>query len=123
MAKGWAFWRKDDDGPETHLRFVISDPDAENMVMMVHMTTLRKTGREDISCVLAPKDHPRVTDHSYIWYAKAVEIACSALLNDRHRGMLLLAEDLPPATLQKIQNGARASNALPRKFRRFFALF
>ena len=38
MTKGTTFWRKDEDSDYRHLRFIISDPDVDNKVLVVGMT-------------------------------------------------------------------------------------
>ncbi len=119
------FWRKDDSGEEYHLRFVISDPDAENRVMVVNMTTIRRTGREDLSCVLVPGDHLCVIDKSYIPYHLSLDLDCIKLLQEKFKAEIRMEDDASEETLIKIQAGARKTNTnrLPERFKRFFDYF
>ncbi|GAH12436.1 unnamed protein product, partial [marine sediment metagenome] len=50
MTKGTTFWRKDKDSDNQHLRFIISDPDVDNKVLVVGMTKFKNNNREDTSC-------------------------------------------------------------------------
>lgn len=117
------FWRKDDSGKDYHLRFVISSPDAENRVMVVNMTTIRRNGREDLSCVLVPGDHPCVINKSYIRYDAPLDLDCIKLLQEKFKAEIRMEEDAPEETLIKIQAGARKSDRLPEMFKRFFDYF
>jgi len=123
MIKGTAFWRQDEDGQNTHLRFIISEPDPDNMVLIVGMTTLYNTGREDLSCVLQKGDHSCVVAPSWIRYDKVSAINYLSLLRERHRGLIYLRRDISQSLLKRIQEGAKSSPALPQKFRKYFQFF
>ncbi len=98
-------------------------PDVDDTVLTVGMTTYYGTGREDTTCVLEPRDHPAVRQKSYIRYDKACAINYRKLLEERYRGLITMNEDLKTEVLLRIQEGARKSPALPRKFLKFFASF
>ncbi len=117
------FWRKDDSGKDYHLRFVISGPDAENRVMVVNMTTIRRNGREDLSCVLVPGDHPCVINKSYIPYNLSLDLDYIKLIQEKFKAEIQIEEDASEETLLKIQAGARKTNRLPERFKRFFDYF
>ncbi len=117
------FWRKDDRGDDYHLRFVISDPDVDDKVLVVNMTTVYETGREDLSCVLIPGDHPCVIHKSCIAYEDALDLDCMKLLKEKFKGTIQMEEELSEETLLKIQTGARNTEALPGMFERFFDYF
>jgi hypothetical protein len=121
--KGTVFWRKDDSGTNYHLRFVISDPDAENKVMIVHMTTIYETGREDLSCVLVPGDHHCVKHRSYIRYDNPLVLDRVKILREKFNGTIQMVEDVTEEILLKIQEGARNNDALPEKFKPFIDYF
>jgi hypothetical protein len=123
MTCGIAFWRKDEDSPTFHLRFVITDPDVDGMVLVVGMSTVRGTGREDLSCVLQPGDHPSVDHPSLVRYDRAIEISFMKLIQEKLRGEITLVDNLPPNVTRRIQEGARKSTALRQKFRKYFPLF
>lgn len=123
MSKGFAFWRRDEDGEDRHLRFVISEPDVDGKVLVVHMTTFRGNGREDTSCMLNPGDHECVVDKSYIRYDKAFDIELMSLLIEKTSGSIIMKQDLKAPVLKRIQEGARNSPALQRKFKKYFEKF
>jgi hypothetical protein len=123
MTRGTAFWRKDDDSPAFHFRFVISEPDVDGMVMVVGISTLRGTGREDLSCVLQRGDHPSVDHPSLVRYDRAIEINYMKLIQEKHHGEITLVENLRHEVTRRIQEGARTSRALRQKFQKYFPLF
>jgi hypothetical protein len=98
-------------------------PDVDDTVLTVGMTTFHGTGREDTSCILEPGDHPAVKQKSYIRYDKACAINYRGLLEERFRGLITMNDDLKKEVILRIQEGARKSPALPRKFVKFFASF
>jgi hypothetical protein len=123
MSKGLVFWRRDEDGEGLHLRFVISEPDVDGKVLVVHMTSFRGNGREDMSCILNPGDHECVTDKSYIRYDKAFDIELMNLLKEKMTGSIISKAELKAPVLKRIQEGAQKSAALQRKFKKYFDKF
>jgi len=122
--KKTTFWSKDESKKE-HLRFIISDPDADRKILTVNMTTVKNTGRPDLSCVLYPGDHESVKHPSYIKYDEAFELDSIKLLEAKLKGSseFRFTEQISEKVLVKIQDGARKSPALPEKFRSFFTYF
>jgi hypothetical protein len=118
-----AFWRKDDDGLEKHLRFVISDPDMDRNVLIVHMTKIKNNGREDLSCVLRKGEHRCLTDDSYIRYDKAFTLSSVKMLQEKFSGNIDFRDDISDDLLGRIQEGAKTTDALPIKFESFFDYF
>ena len=104
MIKGTAFWRRDDDSPETHLRFIISELDVDGIVLVVGMTSWKNK-------------------KSWIKFDKAFEIDYLSLLQEKVRGEIQLVTSLSPSCLSKIQAGAKATKALRRKLKKHFANF
>jgi hypothetical protein len=123
MSKGLTFWRKDEDGENLHLRFVLSDPDVDGKVLVVHMTSSRENGREDQSCILQAGDHDCVRNRSFIRYDRAFERELMSLLIEKTNGSISVEPDLDPAILTRIQEGAKKSAALPKKFKKYFDYF
>ncbi len=121
--KGNTFGRQDDDGDNFHLRFVISDPDVDNRVLVVHMTTFKGNGREDTSCILNTGEHPSIKNKSYIRYDNALELTMTEILKDKLAGLVTVNKDISSQLLKKIQNGAQTSYALPKKYFKYFELF
>lgn len=125
--KGKSFWREDskdkEGNPLKHLYFVISNPDIDNNVLVVNMTTFKDTGREDLSCILDVGEHPEITNKSYIRYDKAVELGTSKIIELAMKKIIILKKDLDPTVLKRIQEGAKESSALPDKFKKYFSYF
>ena len=65
---------KGDAGSNVRLRFIISDPDVNNRVMVAHMTKVKRSGREDLSSILHKGDYEAVSRDSYIRYDKATRV-------------------------------------------------
>lgn len=115
---------KDSQGnPKRHLYIVISDSDVDNRVLIVSLNTFKNNGREDTSCLLFKGDHSFIKQKSYIRYDRAEEIEEVRLLQLKLKGLIVLKEDISPKVLKRIQNGAKKSNALPRKFKKYFQYF
>lgn len=123
MSKGLTFWRKDEEGENSHLRFVLSEPDVDSKVLIVHMTSYHGNGREDDSCILNPEDHVCIKSKSYIRYDQAFDKEMISLLIEKTNGSIIMEPDLDASVLQRIQDGARRSTALHRKFRKYFENF
>ena len=87
------------------------------------MTTWRNTGREESTCILEHGEHPSVRDKSYIRYDGAFDIDYFQLLQEKAQGLIEMLADLPLKTLSKIQDGARNSNALEGKYKKYFDYF
>ena len=56
-------------------------------------------------------------------YDKAFEIDYAKLVGERFSGEISLLENVSVDVLARIQNGAKASKALPRLFRKCFDFF
>ncbi len=128
VEKGKSFWRadsKDKNGKSLkHLYFVISNPDIDNNVLVVNMTTFRDTGREDLSCILNVSDHPKITDKSYIIYGRARELCTAKIIELTMNKIITFEDDLDPAVLKRIQEGAKKpEGALEGKFKKYFSYF
>ncbi|MBA7533137.1 hypothetical protein ES705_25372 [subsurface metagenome] len=125
--KGKSFWREDSKdkkgNPLKHLYFVISNPDIDNNVLVVNMTTVKNTGREDLSCILDVGDHPEITNKSYIKYDKAIELGTAKMIELAMKKIIILKKGLDPTVLKRIQEGAEKSSALSGKFKKYFSSF
>lgn len=117
------FWLKNIDECDPHLRFIISDPDENNMVMVVNMTTYRNTVREDNSCILNKGEHSQIVHKSFIKYSKSEELNSLKLMQDKLCRNINFKEDISNTLLIKIQNGAKRSIYLPGKFKKYFNFF
>ena len=123
MTKGTTFWRKDEDSDYRHLRFIISDPDVDNKVLVVGMTKFKNNKREDTSCLLHPGEHKSIKFQSRIRYDKAYEIEYSILLQEKFEGNIELKDNISSGLLAIIQSGAKITKSLPPKFKKYFQYF
>ncbi len=120
--KGYSFLLNDDSNSH-HLYFVISDPDPDNNVLLVNMTTIYSGVYHDSSCELNRSDHPFVQHPSYITYKDAREVQQEIILNNVMKHVYIRQEDASIGLLSKIQRGAVSSDFLPEKFIKYFDFF
>jgi len=131
MAKGQAFLNVPDKtarGEIRHLNVVISDPDGDNNVMVVPVSTYReKNGMpllgQDQSCLIPAGCHHFIRDNSYIRYQNAKIMNPIDIFNGLNKGKLARMGDFDLSIVQKIQEGAKTSPFLPGKFKKFFKYF
>ncbi|MES0492072.1 MAG: hypothetical protein ABUK01_18940 [Leptospirales bacterium] len=117
---------KNDDKNNTivkHLRFIITEPDPEQNILAVNLTTLRNTGREDMSCIILPGEHSFIRKESYIAYKYAEELSIIKILQQSMESSIIFMEDINQDLLIRVQNGAKISLLLPVKFRKYFEHF
>jgi len=100
--------------PPRHIWVIISDPDDnEGKFVFVNLTTFTETCVDD-GCILEPKDYPPYLTHettvAYSRYHIGNETAIMTLLAT---GKFVEMPAIPPATLEKIIEGARSSPHLP----------
>jgi hypothetical protein len=103
---------------DDHLWIVISDPTAEEVVI-VSLST-RRFGA-DSSCVLSPGDHPFVRHPTYVAYAFARRVATERLTAALASGDLLPDAPALSELLQRIWDGADVSRMLPLKCKALLA--
>ena len=122
--KGRTFWvTLDPWETKRHLRFVISDPDENNLVMVVHMTKAAGKSRIDRTCILIPGEYPSIRVQSYIDYRRAGTMSIEEIHALESSQSLHFGEDLPQRLLLRIQNGAKISGNVRRRLEPFFRLF
>lgn len=122
--KGRTFWvTLDAWESKPHLRFVISDPDENSLVMVVHMTKAAGKSRIDRTCIISPGEHPRIRVHSYIDYRGARTMSIKEIYALESNQSLQFRENLTPKLLLRIQNGAKISGNVRRRLEPFFLLF
>ena len=117
------FWKKLPTEKKTHIRFIISDPDENNNVLVVNMTTFHNNGREDTSCILDIGDHPKIEHKSWLNYAESEELHILKLTEGSIRRIIPFDSNISDEVLKKIQQGARKTSQLAKKFRKYFKHF
>lgn len=119
VTPGDAFWIKNPAiSAQHHLFFVITSPlGSEGTVILVNVTTKREGA--DLSCVLEPGDHPRITRESVIHYSGAFEVKMENIENALQTlpDFWMPVEKAMPTLLQAIQEGALSSERFPQKYK------
>jgi len=121
MKKTVFFFEDKNESDTNHPWIVISDPDADNNVVIVNATHTRDTGREDLSCILKGGCHPNIPDDSYIAYKFAKEISIYKInLLESTKRLTKKSTPLSDSDLKKIQEGAKKSKLLPKGLKKYF---
>lgn len=119
VAPGDAFWIKNPAiSAQHHLFFAITSPlGSEGSVILVNVTTKREGA--DLSCVLEPGDHPRITRESVIHYAGAFEVKMENIEKAVRTlpDFWIPVEKATPTLLRAIQEGALSSERFPQKYK------
>jgi hypothetical protein len=114
---------RDDASGKKHVKIVISDPDAEDMVLVVSVSSISLAYQHDTSCELSSSDHPWLKHPSFVAYIHSTELNRIKILQERFRGEIILKEDVSDELLKKIQQGARRTKFLKPKFKKYFEFF
>ncbi|AFM14047.1 hypothetical protein [Turneriella parva] len=118
--KGLAFYGAPNG--HAHLYLVISDinPD-DGTVLCVNITD--SANIPDKSCLLNVGDHPFIKKESAVFYWQAINPELNSITHGIKLGALTQQANLLPATLAKVQDGAKASKFLKPKFHLYFQYF
>jgi len=124
-TKGSTFWAKlDPEEPKQRLRFIISDPDSEGYILVVHATSYTGRRWQDRSCIIKLGEYSKITKDSFIYYKKAIDMTEMELVKSSMKGIIFLSKDkISQALLLKIQTGAKETEELPIKYTKYFAYF
>jgi hypothetical protein len=123
VVKGKAFWEFDGSGKK-HLYFVISEPDIEDKVLVVNVTDDQNApAKYDKSCVITRHEYPAITKNSVVFYWRAKELIASTVLVELQTGRIERSDDLSENLLNRIQAGAKTSDFLPDKAKKYFEYF
>ncbi len=117
-----SFLRSDGSGKK-HLKIVISDPDAEDMVLVVSVSSITQKYRYDDSCELNAEDHPWIKHQSFIAYQHCTELNRTRILNEHFHGEIIMKEDITDELLRRIQDGAKKTKFLALKYKKYFQFF
>lgn len=122
MSKRSSFLREDASS-KMHLKIVITDPDPDNIVLVVSVSTIYNGIFYDNTCELFPGDHSFIKNPSYVSYQYAMELDSVKILNEKFKGYIIQKEDISLELLHRIQRGARLSKFLPLYFKKYFDFF
>ncbi len=118
---GDTFLLENPDNPLKHLYFVISYPTHDNKILLVNVTKY-KVGK-DTSCVLYRGDHPFIEQKSIINYAEPLEPDRTAFDSCVKKNYFDEEGPASKELIKRIQEGAKISTALPKKYERYFDFF
>ena len=114
VSVGDTCWITDRSG-ESHLYFVITEPDEDSKILLVNMTDVNNIS--DKSCVLTPSDHQTITKKSVIRYGDPIytkpAILEQAIRNTRE---LQLGPSMEDRLVKSIQEGALQSEHFPPQY-------
>lgn len=105
-----------------HLRIVITDSNEQNEFLTVAVDTLRSSS-QDKSCIIEQGEHPFIKTRSFVNYHYARVLNFTQVFNGLQKGVFIRKEDVSEELLKRIQDGAKKSNRLNRKFKIWFEFF
>lgn len=124
MEKGGTFYGNPEEAPQWHLHCIITNPSEhkeKGKCLYVHMISFKEDNPDqDCSCILNKGDHPFITRPTCINYAAAREANIDDIENAIDRCMCIEHPSLSSEVLERIREGARVSEHLPRKFKYLF---
>jgi len=80
-------------------------------MLLVNFTTLRESCVDD-ACILGPQDYQELSHATSVAFSRAMVGRKSAFIRAVDAGHFIPLDDLPPATLQRIIEGAHQSDEL-----------
>lgn len=105
--------------PKGHHIFIAIAEAAPDRFLCVNVTTRRKTS--ELTCVLNPSDHPKITHESVINY-KDARIISRTKFNTLHRdGRCRQHNNVEGYVLDRIKQGGSTSKRLAKKFKKLLS--
>ncbi len=107
-----------------HLYIVIChSANKDEEVLMVNITTARNNIDQEKCCCLNVGDHTFVNHESVINYEDALCPKGGEILEAVNNGIIVAHDDVSAVLLQRIQDGAKISEAIQNKMKKFFEKF
>ncbi|QBR52713.1 hypothetical protein [Erwinia sp. QL-Z3] len=113
-------------GGSKHLHIVCNDPvpypkysNAES-VLLVNITTVYPDLPYDPTCLLEVGDHPFIGHQSYVYYRKADVFASTKLVAGVTAGDLIIKQQCPDHTFQRILDGFMQSKQVIRNVKNYY---
>lgn len=107
-----------------HLYVVISHcEEVTEKVLLVNFTTYKPNVGQEELCIIEPGEHPFVVRTTVVNYSDALEPITNDIHTAAATSVIRQMEKITPELLTRIQEGAKASKALPKKFRKYFEKF
>jgi len=123
MQAGDTFLLSSRNKPKLHLYVIISRSNATGKVLCVNFSSTYP-GFDDRACVIQPGQYAFrfIKRPTFIDYGQAKEIDTTMLRINITERRWLKGETVLEPLLRKIQDGARESTFLPKKFQSYFSL-
>lgn len=121
LAKGDSLFLENPGTVAGHLYFILTDPNEDNKVFMVSITT-HHFGKDE-TCVLNVGDHPFIKRKSVVEYSKPIEPKLTQIEKIVRDGYANTHASASDGLLERMQNGAKESTALPLKYAQYFDCF
>lgn len=121
LAKGDSLFLKNPGTGVGHLYFILTEPNKDNRVLLVNITTHR-FGKDE-TCILNVGDHPFIRHKSVVEYSEAIEPKLTQIEKLLETGYSNTPASASDDLLERMQDGARKSPALPSKYTRYFDYF
>ena len=122
LAVGDCFWLCGQQNSREHLYVIVNGPDGQGKMIAFNLSKLypaREGHCQDMSCVVQPGAHPRVTIPSIVKYNWAIVLTEEELQDKVEWGLARRAERATLALAKRILAGALVTEALQRKFYRY----
>jgi hypothetical protein len=98
--------------PPRHIWIVLTDPERMGgNILLVNLTSLTE-GCIDDACILEPADFDLLTHETTVAYSRSIVGTAEKLEDLIQNGHFTDVAPVPPATLQRILEGARITRAL-----------
>ena len=104
-----------------HLWIVITDPNTENKVLIVNITSLKSW--QDQTVILNRGEHPFITEPSCVFYREAEIVDNSKLDQAESMGAIAKRECCSESVINLIRSGVVASPQTRRVIKKFFSDF
>jgi hypothetical protein len=120
MKCGNTYLLYDDENPTStpHLHVVISDPDENDLIVLVSVTTER--AKSDTTTRLEPKIHPSIDHPSVIAYNYSKMMSCDQLRKLLEEGDALPKADASETIVKRAQAGMQETRRAPREVQECF---
>lgn len=120
MKCGSTYLLYDDDDPTSkpHLHVVISDPDENDRIVLVSVTTER--AKSDTTTRLQAGIHPSIPDPSVVAYHYSKVMSCSQLKNLIETGDAIPKAAASASIVQRAQAGMQETYRAPREVQECF---
>lgn len=120
MKCGNAYLLYDDNDPDSkpHLHVVISDPDENNSIVLISVTTERS--KSDTTTRLQAKIHPFINNPSVVAYNYSKVMSCDQLAKMIEAGDAIPKAEASMDIVKRAQAGMRETRRAPREVQECF---